>query len=79
MSYPYYTSNVLFNAENKKGNYHLPTVRFHSFKSYEQDCLPLHCLLDEELSVLGGLSTDVSLGLHTLFFLVAGVVVDLGD
>jgi hypothetical protein len=41
---------------------------------------PLHCLLDEGLSVLGGVSTDVSLGLHTFFFfLVAGVVVDLED
>jgi hypothetical protein len=40
---------------------------------------PFHCLLDEGLFILEGLSTDVSLGLHTFFFLVAGVVVDLGD
>jgi hypothetical protein len=40
---------------------------------------PLHCLLDEGLSVLKGVSTDVSLSLHTFFFLVAGVVVDLED
>jgi hypothetical protein len=37
-------------------------------------------LLDEGLSVLGGLSTDVSFGLKTFFFfLVAGVVVHLRD
>jgi hypothetical protein len=39
----------------------------------------LHYLPDEGLSVLGGVSMDVSLGLHTFFFLVAGVVVDLED
>jgi hypothetical protein len=77
MSYHYYTSNVLFNAKNKKG--HLPTVRFHSLSPMNKTISPFHCLLDEGLSVLGGLSTDVSLGLHTFFFLVAGVVVDLGD
>jgi hypothetical protein len=55
-------------------------VRVHSFKSYEQDCLPFHCLLDEGLSILRGVSTNVSLGLHTFFFfLVASVVVDLED
>jgi hypothetical protein len=78
MFYHYYTSNVLFNT--KKGNYRSPAVRVHSFKSYEQDCLPLHCLLDEGLSILEGVSTDVSSSLHTFFFfLVAGVVVDLDD
>jgi hypothetical protein len=34
MFYHYYTTNVLFNTKNKKGNYRLPAARVHSFKSY---------------------------------------------
>jgi hypothetical protein len=64
--------------EIKKITTVLPTARVHGLESYEQDYLPLHCLLDEGFSVPGGVGTGVSffLSIHIFFFF--GVVVNFG-
>jgi hypothetical protein len=63
----------MFIYARKKDNYRLPMARVHGLESYEQDCLPHHCLLDEGFSVPGGVGMGVSFflgsfGTHVGYF-----------